>query len=211
MEVLDTGHDKIRKICDTLKKETLEPAKKEAKEIIAKAIQEAEKIVQHAKDDAKSIYEENKKKMQKEKNVLQSSLKLACSQSIEALRQEVEENFFNKEIGKLFKEQVNSEQLIAQFINVVIQAIEKEGLKGDLEVIIPKHLSREEIAKKLTQTTISRLKDRPLILGDRQNGVEVKVKDHHMALEISDQTLLSLFASFLREEFRAMLFDTKPA
>ena len=37
MKGLETGKDKIQKICDALRKETLEPAKQEAREIVEKA------------------------------------------------------------------------------------------------------------------------------------------------------------------------------
>lgn len=211
MEVLDSGQDKVKKICDALRKETLEPAKQEAKQIVDKAIAEAEKIVQRAKNDAKSIYEDNKKKMQQERNVLQSSLNLACKQSIEALRQEIEENLFNKEFAKRFKEKASSEDVVSMFINVVISAIEKEGLDGDLEVLISKNLSRESIAKRLSQETLSRLSESSIVVGGKDSGIEVKLKDHHLTVEMNDQTLLSLFSQFVREEFRKMLFETKPS
>ncbi|PCI94532.1 V-type ATP synthase subunit E [Candidatus Aerophobetes bacterium] len=211
MEVLDSGQDKVKKICDALRKETLDPAKKEAKGIVDKAILEAEKIVLRAKKDAESIYEENKKKMKQERNVLQSSLNLACKQSIEALRQEIEENLFNRSLAKEFKEKASTEEVVVSFINVVVQAIEKEGLKGDIDVIIPKHLSKDTVANQLAANAVSRLRESSLVLEDRMSGIEVKMKKEHLTIEMSDQTLLSLFSRFVREEFRSLLFETKPS
>ena len=45
MKGLDTGREKIQKICDSLRKETLEPAKQEAREIIENAHMQASEIV----------------------------------------------------------------------------------------------------------------------------------------------------------------------
>ena len=44
MEIVDSGKDKVKKICETLKKQTLDPAKQEARNIIDHALKEAEKI-----------------------------------------------------------------------------------------------------------------------------------------------------------------------
>ncbi|MCH9630382.1 MAG: V-type proton ATPase subunit E [Chlamydiia bacterium] len=211
MEVLDSGQDKVKKICDALRKETLDPAKKEAKGIVDKAILEAEKIVHRAKEDAESIYEDNKKKMKQERNVLQSSLNLACRQSVEALRQEIEENLFNRSLAREFKEKASTEEVVVSFINVIVKAVEKEGLKGDLEITIPKHLSKETVASQLAANAVDRLKESSLVLGDRLSGIEVKLKKEHLTIEMSDQTLMSLFSRFVREEFRSLLFETKPS
>ena len=211
MEVLDSGQDKVKKICEALRKETLDPAKKEAKSIVDRAIEEAERIVQRAKSDANAIYEENQKKMQQEKNVLQSSLNLACKQSIEALRQEIEENLFNKEFAKQFKQQASSEEVVSMFVNVVVQAIEKEGLDAEIEAYLPKHLSKESISKRLASDVAARLGQSSLIVGSKEASSEIKLKNDHLTVEMSDETLLSLFSNFLREEFRGMLFETKPS
>lgn len=60
MEILDSGKDKVKKICDTLMKQTLDPAKQEAKAIVDQALHEAEKIIKQAKQEAKELVEEQK-------------------------------------------------------------------------------------------------------------------------------------------------------
>ena len=77
MEILDSGKDKVKKICDTLKKQTLDPAKQEAKHIVDHALKEAEKIVKQAKEEAKQLVEEQKIKLSQEKKAFHSSLNLA--------------------------------------------------------------------------------------------------------------------------------------
>ena len=52
MKGLETGKDKIQKICDALRKETLEPAKQEAREIVENAHLKADEILQEAKKKA---------------------------------------------------------------------------------------------------------------------------------------------------------------
>lgn len=209
MEILDSGKDKVKKICDSLKKQTLDPAKQEAKGIIDQAIKDAEKIVKRAKDEAKEIYEENRKKILQEKKAFQSSLNLASLQTIEVLRQEIEENLFNKQIASLFTKATLKEEVVAEFINVIVEALKKEGLDAPLEVMIPRALSKTSVAEKLTKQVIEKIKEKELTLSEITGGAKVKLVKQHLILEMSDQSLQTLFIKFIRDDFRALLFETK--
>ena len=50
MKEMEKGSDKVQKICELLKQETLEPAKQEAKELLENAKMQASRIVQEAKE-----------------------------------------------------------------------------------------------------------------------------------------------------------------
>ena len=209
MEIVDSGKDKVKKICDALKKQTLDPAKQEAKTIIDNALKEAEKIVKRAKDEAKELYEEHKKKLQQEKKAFNSSLHLASVQTLQVLRQELEDNFFNKKIATLFKEATVKEDVVSEFINVVVKILADQGLDVNLQVMIPKSLSKEHIVEKLTKQVLSSLKDHPIVLSDIAGGAKVKLKDKNLVLEITDESLRVLFEKFIRDDFRATLFVNK--
>lgn len=209
MEILDSGKDKVKKICDTLKKQTLDPARQEAKGIVDQAIKDAEKIVKRAKEEAKDIYEENKKKILQEKRAFHSSLNLASLQTIEVLRQEIEENLFNKHIAALFTQATLKEDVVAEFINTIIAALQKEGIDAPLEAWIPRSLSKAQVAEKLSQQVMEKLKDTDLVLSDVTGGAKIKVIDRHLVLEMTDQSLKALFIKFIRDDFRELLFETK--
>lgn len=209
MEILDSGKDKVKKICDTLKKQTLDPAKQEAKGIIDQAMKEAENIVKRAKDDAKLLYEEQKKKVLQEKKAFQASLSLASKQTIEVLRQEIEENLFNKQIAQFFTKATLKEDVIAQFINVIVDILKKEGIEANLEAIIPNVVSKNSVVEKLAKQVLEKLQETGVTLSDLTGGAKVKVKDQHLILEMTDQSLKTLFLRFIRDDFRALLFETK--
>ena len=78
MKSVDTGKEKVKKICEVLRKETLEPAKKEGNQIIAKARADAEKIIEDAKNEALRVQEEAKRRIEEERNVFQASMNLAA-------------------------------------------------------------------------------------------------------------------------------------
>ncbi len=207
MELLDSGEDKVKKICDAIRSQTLDPAKAEAKKIIAHAIEESEKIMKRAHEEAKHLLEETEKKVQQEKTVLKSALNLSCKQVIQALRQEIEENVFNKTISKLLKEKLNQEDVIAEFIQAVVKALEKEGITSDISAFISKHISKEKLSAALTQDVLCKLKGQAISLSNLQSGVELKVKESDMTIELSDESLKQLLARFVREEFRELIFQ----
>jgi V/A-type H+/Na+-transporting ATPase subunit E len=209
MEILDSGKDKVKKICDTLKRQTLEPAKQEAKGIVDQAMKEAERILKRAKEEAKELYEEQKKKISQEKKAFQSSLNLASKQAIEVLRQEIEENLFNKQIAQFFTKATIKEDVVAQFISVIVDLLKKEGVEGNLEAMIPRVLSRNAVTEKLAAGVLEKLKENEVILSDLTGGAKVKVVDRHLILEMTDQSLTTLFSRFIRDDFRALLFETK--
>ena len=101
MKGLETGKDKIQKICDSLRKETLEPAKQEAREIVENSHMQASEIVAEAKAKAIAMTEEAEKEMEEKKRVFHASLNLACRQGIEQLKQKIEKDLFNQELTAL--------------------------------------------------------------------------------------------------------------
>ena len=62
MKGLETGKDKVKKICDVLKRETLEPAKHEADEIVASARKKADEILADAHKEAKKMLDDAQSK-----------------------------------------------------------------------------------------------------------------------------------------------------
>jgi V/A-type H+-transporting ATPase subunit E len=209
MEILDSGKDKVKKICDTLKKQTLDPAKQEAKHIVDHALKEADKIVKQAKEEARHLVEEQKIKLLQEKKAFYSSLNLAGKQTLEALKQEVEEHLFHKNISTLMQKATHHEDIIASFINTVVMCLEKEGLDSNLEILIPKHLSKQKVLENLSSRLVQSLKEHQIHIGDFHGGAKIKLKDHHIVFEMTDESLKALFSRFIREEFRSFLFDGK--
>ena len=90
MKTLDKGSEKIQKICDVLREETLEPAKKQGQEIIRDAQKQAKQIIDDAHKSAEKLHQDARQAIEQEKVAFQSTLAQASKQSLEALRQGVE-------------------------------------------------------------------------------------------------------------------------
>lgn len=209
MEILDSGKDKVKKICDTLMKQTLDPAKQEAKAIIDQAHHEAEKIIRQAKQEAKSLIEEQKLKLLQEKKAFHSSLSIAAKQTLEELKQQILFNLFNKELSKLFISETKKENVVASFIDIIIQTIKKEGLSSHFDVAISQSCSKEKVLDFLCKETRQFLSEKDLHLVKIGGGAKVKLKESHLVLEITDESLKELFSNYIRDDFRALLFQGK--
>src|SRR3990167_4788504 len=98
---LETGKDKIQKICDALRKETLEPAQQEVREILENAHLQASEIVRNAKKQAEEMIGTAVGNIEEKKKVFQASLQLACRQGVEQLKQRIEEQRFTRELAEL--------------------------------------------------------------------------------------------------------------
>lgn len=208
MKSVDTGKEKVKKICEVLRKETLDPAKKEGDQIIAKARADAEKIIEDAKNEASRIQEEAKRRIEEERNVFQASMNLAAKKSIDTLKQEVEKNLFNPELNQLIADKVKEPKVIAELIQAIVAGIEKEGIEGDLKAIVSGSVGVDAVNKELTKGIIEKLKSKSVEVGEIEGGAQIKIIDQNLTIDMSDEALKGLLASFVRDDFRSVIFAT---
>jgi V/A-type H+-transporting ATPase subunit E len=209
MKGLDTGKDKVKKICDVLKKETLEPAKKEAEEVILQAKAEAEKIIKHAEKESERMHHEARVEIEKNRAIFQASLSQASRQAIELLKQEIEEKLFNKELKAVLMKGIEAPKVIADLINALIKALEKEGLDADLSVYISSAIPAHAVNSLLTENILSKLREKSVLLNESAGGVEVKLHQENMTIDLSLDTLKEIVAQYIRKDFRALFFGSK--
>ena len=199
--------DKVKQICDALRVETLEPAKQEAERIIAEASSKAKKIVDEARTQSEKLVSDARVQIEKEKQNADSSMKMAAKQSIESLKEKVEKEFFNRELSGLIDTKMQDSSVVTKLIEAVVGAIEKEGIEADLEALVPKSLSVDEINQALSKAILDRLKSVSVMLGEMDGGAQVKLVDQHMTLDISNEALRELLARYIRDDFRQLIFN----
>jgi V/A-type H+-transporting ATPase subunit E len=208
MKGLESGKDKVKKICEVLKKETIEPAQKEAKEMLEEAESRANAIIFEAHEQARIIEQEAKKEIEKERNVFQSSLNQACKQTLEYLKQEIENHLFHKELAAVITKTTQDPQVLAQLVEALIMGIQKEGLETDLSAFVSSAVSPSAINSLLGHNVLSRLKEQAVIIGPMQGGVAIKLHKDNITLDMTDIALKELVARYIRKDFRSMIFAT---
>ena len=206
MKGTETGKDKVKKICDILRRETLEPAKNEAEEIIRSAKERAEEIVASARKEVEKLMEEARRDIERQRNVFQSSLGQACKQAMESLRQNIEEKLFNQELGRLISKQTQDPKVLAQLIGAVVKGVEKEGIEAVLSVYVPAAVPARSVNTLLAHEILDKLKEKSVLVGPLTGGIEVKLHKENITIDISDAALKELVANYIRKDFREMIF-----
>ncbi len=208
MKTLEKAQDKIQKICDELRRETLDPAKKEAERIIEEAQARADEILNEAAKKSEKIIEAARASMEQERNVFESSLVQASKQTIETLRQNIEQHFFNEQLNKVLEKPLKDPQVIANLINAMIQAIQKEGISANFSALIPDTVSDKDINALLLKNVLEGLKEKSVVVGTVAGGVQVKLHDKKLTIDMSKGALTDFLSRHLRKGFRKMLFES---
>jgi V/A-type H+-transporting ATPase subunit E len=204
--MIEKTSDRRQAICEKIRQESLEPAKQQAQEIIELAAREREHIRAAAKKEAEKIAEEAQKRLEEEKRIFESALEQAAKQTIAQVKQKLEQKLFNPALASFVSDEIGGAKQHAKLIEVLIHAIEKEGMATDLSVQVPKSIPPEEIVKYLDQKIIDRLKKGAIVVGDMQSGIRVRLEGKHMMLDLSDEALKQLVAGFVQKEFRKNFF-----
>lgn len=209
MKTLEQGQDKIDKICEALRKETLEPAMKKAE----KLVQEGERARQHAicegEKEAREIVQKAKAENEQQYKVFQSSLAQGAKLALETLRQKIEHQFFNAGLEALIVQESSDPKVIGRIINALVGAIEKEGLASHLQAEIPKTSSSGEINALIAKTALEKLEGKSVELGSFKGGAKVKIGNKKMTIDMSDEALKELLASFVSKDFRNFIFNSR--
>lgn len=206
MKGLETGKDKIQKICDALKKETLEPAKQEAREVIENAHLQASEILAAAKKEAEERLAAAEKEILEKQRVFQSSLHLACRQGIELLKQKIEKELFNRELASMVTSEMADPKVIADLLISFMKAMEERGIEEDFAAIIPKQISPRAINTMLTSRILERLKDHTVTVGGFDGGVQIRMPNREITIDVSDKEVIGMIAQYIRKDFRDLIF-----
>lgn len=208
MKGIDTGKDKVKKICEILRRETLDPAIGEAEQIIHSAKEQAENIIESARKEAARMIEQARVEIERQKNVFESSLSQACKQSIEALKQSIEEKLLDRELASLLTKHTQDPKVLANLISAAVKAIEKEGIDALLSVYVPAAVPARSVNLLLGQELLDRLKEKSVLIGPMTGGIQIKLHKENITVDITDAALKELVAGYIRKDFRAMIFGS---
>jgi len=202
----ETGSEKVKKICEVLRKETLEPALEEAEQRIAEANKEAESILAKAKAKADKLVKDAQSEIDKRRNVFHASMQQGGRQTLEQLKEQIEKQLFNQALFQAIAKKTSEPDVLAKMITALVNAIEKEGLNTDLSAIIPAHVPAREVNELLASSVVDRLREKSVLLGPQKGGAEVKLHDKKITIDLSEAALREMVGSFIRKDLREILF-----
>lgn len=209
MKPTETGKDKVKKICEVLRRETLEPAQKESYELLQKSREEAEAIVVSARKEAEVLRAEARKEIERKKAVFDASIKQACQQAVESLKAAIVEQMFNPKLSEWLAKPLHEPQTLAKLIEALVAGIEKSGIEGDVSAYVAAAVPAREVSALLAPKVLERLREKGVLAGGFAGGVEVKLHKQNITLDMSESAVRELVAGYVRKDFRTMLFGDK--
>lgn len=207
MQNLESTEEKVQAICHRIKEEALEPAKKQAAEIILEAKKEKEKLIAEAQEQANQIIEESRRAQEKQKQVFESSLVQAARQAISVLQEKIEKSLFDSNVNQLIDEYLSQDQVVGQLLAAIIHAVEKQGLDVNLNVEVPKSINKKELLSVILARCEAQLKEGDIALNEIQGGCLVTLRNKNITLDMSDLAIKELLSTYLRKDFRHYLFQ----
>lgn len=207
MEEHGTGDERLAAICQMIRNETLDPAKEEAEQIRHAAERDAAKIRSEAKRAADQMIHDARAKILEERETFDASLEQASRQVVGLLKEKIEKSLFNPGLDQYLAGEFHNEVKTARLLDLLIQELEEEGLDGDVLVWLGKHLSKEEVLKHISQTTLKRVPSGNLLVGEHTYGIVLKLVGRHLSIEVTPEGLKEMLSTHLRSDYRSILFS----
>lgn len=205
-----SGEERLAAICQALRQETLSPAQQEAEAIILAAKREAEMLLESTRHEIEEMKKEAKKEIDREKALFHSSLKHASLQIVDSLKEELENILFQRGIDFLIKEQMQSTEQLVSLLSALTQMIEKEGLKSAPELWLGKTINKKAFLAALVKHALDTPSEERLSVGSFSSGFKMVIKDQHITIEVTEESLREILSSLLRRDLRKYLFHEEP-
>ena len=201
--------NKLQELTDRLYEEGLSKGRQEADALLEKARKEAQDIVAQAREEAEAIRADAEKRAVKIRNMVQGDIKMASTQTIAALKQQVENMVLTKAVAKPVGVALSDEGFVKDLIKMVVRSFNASNPDGvPLEVILPAAAQKEleqayrnEIEKDLgAGIEVKNVKG-------LANGFKIGPKDGGYQLSFTADDFTGLVSEYLRPATKKILFD----
>ncbi len=200
--------NKLQELTDKLYAEGLSRGKQEGEELLKKAKTDAEQIVNKAKTDAERIIAEAQKQAEELKLKAEADVKMATTQSIAAIKQEIEKLIVTQIVTQPIEKALSADEFTKSLISAIVNAFNPAKSEPvDLDIILPESVKksvepfiRNEINKQLS-ASITVDYDKKL-----NAGFKISPKNAGYTLQFTDDEFSKLIASYLRPAAKKILF-----
>lgn len=147
--------NKLQELTDRLYNEGLSKGKKEAEDLKAAAAKEAEKIIAEARKKAAEIISNAGKEAEDLKTKVSNDVKMASSQTIAAVKQQLENTIITKAISADLSKNLENPELVRSMLETVAKSFNAaEAAPAGLEAIVPASMQKaleNDFGKKAAQ------------------------------------------------------------
>jgi len=200
--------NKLQELTDRLYEEGLSKGRREAEELLAKARAEAQEIVDKAKTEANGIVADAEKRAVKIRTMVQGDIKMASTQTITALKQQVENMVIAESVAKPVGAALSDEGFVKDLIKMVVRSFNAANPDGiGLEVILPAAAQKEleQAARNEEIKNLSKGLEVKNVKG-LANGFKIGPKDGGYQLSFTADDFTNLVGEYLRPATKKLLF-----
>lgn len=201
--------NKLQELTDKLYNEGLSKGKQEAEQLLAEAKAKAGKIVEDAQAEAERILSKARKDADDLKSKVNADVKMASTQSISALKQQIEKTLMAKVVGGEVKDALKDASFVKPLIETVIKSFNAADVApAGLDVILPESM-KESLGKALQAGLDKELKSSVNIdyAKNIAGGFKIAPKDGGYFISFADGDFEKMFSEYLRPAARKILFS----
>lgn len=198
--------NKLQELTDKLYNEGLSKGREEGEALLAKAKSQAADIVAEAEKKAAEIMTKAEKEAEAYKVKVAGDLKMAASQSVQAIRKDIEDLVVFKMTGSATEKALSDEAFVKEVIKAVAEKFNAETAM-DLNLVLPETLkSSLEPFVKNELSTILKGQVNASFSKKIAGGFTIGPKDGSYFISLTDETFKELISEYLRPATRKLLF-----
>lgn len=200
--------NKLQELTERLYNEGLSKGRQEADALVAKAKAQAQEIVDKAREEAGAIRAAAEKQAGETRTMVEGDLKMAATQTISALRQQVENMVITKAVAQPVGAALSDEGFVKDLIAMVVRAFNAANPDGiGLDVILPA-AAQKELEQAFANETLKNL-DKGIEVKNVKglaNGFRIGPRDGGYQLSFTGDDFTALIGEYLRPATRKILF-----
>ena len=202
-------HTKLQELTDKIYSEGVQKANKEAEAILEKANKEAEEIKAKANAEAEKKIKEAEKKAEELSRNMQAEMKLAVTQALSALKQQVAGLITLKVVEPSMKEVFSDKKYLQNVILNVVKGWIKTG-DFDLDVVLPAK-DRKEFENFFKNSLAAEMNKGVEVKFDKnvESGFKIGPKDGSYVISFTEEDFKNFFKAYLRSKTLGLLFENE--
>lgn len=185
---------KVERLVDQIYQSGIEKADKEAEQIIQNAKDKAAGIEADARQKAENIIKDAESSADQLKKNTEAEMKLAATQALSRLRQQIKELIQTKTLGT----PVAQASLDAAFLKELILKIAGSWKGSEIVLTIPE--AKKQDLEAAIRSSIEKELAGLEIKTTQGAGFTVQKKDEGFELDFTDEALMAFFGTFVKEE-----------
>lgn len=201
--------NKLQELTDRLYNEGLSKGRQEAEEMLANAKTEARDIVDKAHAEADAIVADAEKRAYKIRTMVQGDIKMASTQAIAALKQQVENMVVTQAVAKPVGTALSDEKFVKELIATIVKAFNAANPDGQgLDIILPAK-NRNELEQAFNNEVIKDLSAGIEVKNVKgmSDGFRIGPKDGGYQISFTADDFTSLIGEYLRPATKKILFE----